>query len=269
MTQRTLAPVVMTCLWLSGCGDSGAVALSLRGAEADTRFVAPTGPGGRQFVSRGPNGWAIAVPNGLPAEAVGLTAKAVIRGDFRLEATYHIDVLEDPKSGTGSGPSLYVASDEGAKHAAQLARLDRPKEGSVVSTAFLYSDRNDKRRHELQFVPSEATSGRLRLERQGSLMIYSTSELDQEWTELRRVEFGQQPVSIVRLALERGGSPTPAKMHWTEISLVLNELPLSWNPNWYRRSLFLAGTMVFPICLIALWMMIDFARGSMDRKPSG
>lgn len=268
MTHRELASVVMTCLWLSGCGDSSAAVLSLRGAEADTRFMVPTGPGGRQFVSRGPNGWTITVPNGIPAEAVGLTAKAVIRGDFRLEATYQIDVLEDPKLGTGSGPSLYVASDEGAKHAAQLARLDRPKEGSVVSTAFLFTDRNEKRRRELEFTSSEASSGRLRLERQGSVLIYSSREDDQDWNELRRVEFGQQPVSILRIALERGGAPTPAKIHWTEIALELKELPLSWNPNWYRRSLFLAGALVFPICLIALWMIVDFAPGSMGGKPS-
>ena len=222
--------------------------------------MTPTGPGGRQFVSRTPKGWTIAVPESSPTDAIGLTSKAVIHGDFILEAAYEIEAAEQPTSGAGIGPSLYVAVEGGAKNAAQLARLNRIKEGPVVSSAFLFTGKNGRRRHDVEFSPCEVSSGRLKLERRGSAMIYSHQEPHGQWIQTRQVDFGRQPVSTMRIALERGGEATPATIHWTEISLHLNELPLSWSSTSHRRMLFLGGAMLLPVLLVAAWMMSDYSR---------
>jgi len=243
-----------------GCSDTSTTTLELRGAETDTRFVTPTGPGGRQFVSRSPKGWTIAVPDSSPTDAIGLTSKAVIHGDFLLEAAYEIEAMQQPITGAGIGPSLYVAVEGGSKNAAQLARLNRVKEGPVISSAFLFTSKNGRRRHDVEFSPSEANSGRLRLERRGGTMTYSSQEADGKWSEQRQVEFGLQPVSTMRIALERGGEATAATVHWTEISLRLSELPLSWASTKYRRVLFLGGAMLLPVLLVAVWMMSDYYR---------
>lgn len=257
-TFVSLALVLIVSVPLLGCGDAVPVTIDLRGTDSDTRFVTPTGPGGRQFVSRGVKGWTISVPESSPTDAIGLTSKAVIHGDFLLEAAYEIETIEQPLGGAGIGPSLYVAVDGGAKNAAQLARLNRLKEGQVVSSAFLFTGKNGRRRHDVEFLPCEVSSGRLRLERRGGTMIYSSQEPHGQWSQTRQVEFGQQPVSTMRLALERGGEATPATIHWTEISLQLDELPLSWTPPTYRRMLFLVGSLLLPVLLVAAWMMTDY-----------
>lgn len=254
----SLALVFIVSLPLLGCGGAAPVTIDLRGTDSDTRFVTPTGPGGRQFVSRGPKGWTISVPESSPTEAIGLTWKAVIHGDFLLDAAYEIEAIEDPTGGAGIGPSLYVAVEGGAKNAAQLARLNRLKEGPVVSSAYLFTGKNGRRRHDVEFMPCEVSSGRLRLERRGGTMLYSSQEPKGQWSQTRQVEFGWQPVSTMRIALERGGEATPATIHWTEISLRLNELPLSWTSTQYRRMLFLAGALLLPVLLVALWMMSDY-----------
>lgn len=252
------ALVLLLSVPLLGCREAATVTIDLRGTDADTRFVTPTGPGGRQFVSRGPKGWTISVPESSSTDAIGLTSKAVIHGDFLLEAAYEIEAIEQSASGAGIGPSLYVAVEGGAKNAAQLARLNRLKEGPVVSSAFLFTSKNGRRRHDVEFSPCEASSGRLRLERRGGTMIYSSQEPNGQWAQTRQVEFGVQPVSTMRIALERGGEATPATIHWTEISLRLSELPLSWTSTSYRRMLFLGGALLLPVLLAAVWMMSDY-----------
>lgn len=265
------AALLLVCATSLGCGD-GAQTIDLRGTEADSRFVTPTGPGGRQFVRRGPKGWTISVPESSPTEAIGLTTKAVIHGDFMLEAAYDIEAIEQPENGAGVGPSLYVAVEGGAKNAAQLARLNRVKEGPVVSSAFLFTSKNGRRRHDVEFSPCEVSKGRLRLERRGAAMTYSYQEPNGQWSQTRQVEFGLQSISTMRLALERGGEATPATIHWTDISLRLHELPLSWSSTGYRRLLFLGGTMLLPVLLVAAWMISDSTvyrlRGGLPQRDS-
>ena len=254
---------------VAGCGTSVPTVLSFRGAAADLRFFSPIGAGGRQFISRTPEGWSIAVPGSFPSDVVGLMAKGVVQGDFCLEAAYEFRAGDDSGSDAGTGPSLYLATDAGAKNAVKLARLLRTREGSVIAAAFLHSDRHGHRQHDAEFLPTQSSSGRLKLQRQGEMITYSTREGDADWREVRKVDFGRHPISTMRLALEKGDSTSSVKMTWTEISLELSELPLSWRPAWQRRMLFLVGALSLPVSLVLIWLLMDSIRGGWRYQTPG
>lgn len=251
-----LLPALIFCWLNSGCGQATPTVLRLDGQAADGRYFAVTGSGGLQFVNRSNNGWTICVPETASNEPVGLTAKAIVHGDFRLQAAYEIE-SELSISQTGSGPSMYIATDTDSKNAAQISRLNRSKEGAVISSAFLFSDEKGRRRHDISFTPNESAKGWMRLERRGALLTYSSKTPDSDWTELRQTEFGRHPITTMRIGLERGSPLTPCTIHWTDISLELDGLPLSWWPAWQRRTLFVATTLTLPALLMIWWLIVD------------
>jgi Protein of unknown function (DUF1583) C domain len=148
----------------------------------------------------------------------GISPKFTVAGDFEITVRYQILKLDKPESGYGSGVSIFVQTLSEGKEAATLGFFIR-RSGDLVYAANHHSGQGTKRHH-VQSVPASETarSGRLRLTRSGTALRYAVAQGNgEEFTQLREVALGSEPLARLRIAADPGGAKSA-------LEVVLNEL---------------------------------------------
>ena len=76
-----------------------------------------------------------------------------------------------------------------------------------------------------------ATSGKLRLKRQGTVLHYLVADGESdEFVELREAEFSEGDLSQLYFAAQTGGSPTPVDVAWTDLEVRAGQLVRPYQP---------------------------------------
>jgi len=152
----------------------------------------------------------------------GLLLRSVVRGDFEITAAYRIVNL--PRVAKGHGAGLKISIKDAAQEAASLQRI-RTKGGQIYSAHRAVVKADGGLDHSSETKPTRAMSGKLRLVRTGPTLRYLVQEGDaDEFSELRRVEFGDRDLVQTYFAAQTGGSGTEVEVVWTGIEVAAAEL---------------------------------------------
>jgi hypothetical protein len=150
-----------------------------RNGHFDNLSLVPMGAGAVNLLQPTNEGLRITVPAGHDVKAVGFSPRFVISGDFEITAEFTIVKRTQPKSGYGSGPSLYLSMGSTTDSAASLGRqlrtdgrdvygvfAARVEEGKRIPTARIFD------------VPAanKSVTGQLRLTRTGHEINYSIAD---------------------------------------------------------------------------------------------
>ncbi|HUY92426.1 MAG TPA: DUF1583 domain-containing protein [Pirellulales bacterium] len=184
----------------------------LVGGDAPTRYCRP-----------GKDGVLLSIPAADERVSFcGLQLRSVVRGDFEITASYRI--LNLPRVAKGHGAGLKISIKDAAQEAASLQRI-RTKGGQIYSAHRAVVKADGGLDHSSETRPTRAMSGKLRLVRTGPTLRYLVQEGEaDEFTELRRVEFGDRDVVQTYFAAQTGGSGTEVEVALTGIEVAAAEL---------------------------------------------
>lgn len=214
-----------------------------------------------QYVERTPAGLKISLPERQSLlDAIGVLPKFGVRGDFEITARYELVKADPPGVGYGSGVSLRVLTNSSANDGATLARFLHPKDGQVYSTDRAADRGRGDRSHQGKKFPTEATSGKLRLTRQGSTLHFLVAKGDSgAFEEIWSVEFVPDDVASVRLAADPGRSKSPLEVRLIDFHVRADALPVSVG----RRTApyiwliwFLAALAGVSVVVVLIWKVL-------------
>lgn len=139
----------------------------------------------------------------------GISTKFHIRGDFEITTAFQILVLDRPETGTGAGALLHVdLLDSPTKEAFSLGRFARPKEGNVFFALRARTGEDEKRQWATRNQPTQATTGKLRLVREGTTIRYLVAEGESDqFQQVDEARIGTEDLEAVRLTAETSGAP--------------------------------------------------------------
>jgi hypothetical protein len=170
------------------------------------------------FKLTGPDAAVVAVPEdeGLRIKLSGtrdvhfpveVQTEFSLAGDFQITGTFELLAADRPKDGYGSGVSLNIAESNARTKFAKVARLMRPKEGSVFMAETWRKDVPQSWRGPSK--PTETRTGQLRLARKGESLRYLVSEgPGKEFIEIHREDkFGAEDLAHVHFEVVDSGSP--------------------------------------------------------------
>lgn len=146
-----------------------------------------------------------------------------VQGDFQLTVGYTIFSLPKAEPGCIAGLKVAVWDVEGQWASIERQHLDDLGETYMLHRAY---KEGEKYRHDAEFTPAGAASGKLRLQRAGSTLHFAVAEgQSDEFVELRAVEFTSDDLADVRLAAQTEGSTTGIDIAWTNVEIRTDAPP--------------------------------------------
>lgn len=200
-----------------------------RNGHFDNLSLVPIGPGAVNLLQPTNEGLRVSVPAGHDVKSVGFSPRFVISGDFELTVDFTILNRTQPKSGFGTGPSIYLSMGSTSDAAASLSRLLRP-DGRDVYGVFAARIEDGERipAAKLFDVPraDQSQTGRLQLKRAKNEISYSIADDDHSPLRLLvALPVSDADVTMLRIGLSQSDIPSAAKMVWHKISIEADDLP--------------------------------------------
>ncbi len=186
---------------------------------------------GDQEVRFEPEGLRITLSqNPLDRSGVGAVASLTVQGDF--EMTLNFEVLHEPDP-RDSGPETRFCLEvflDGPGPGYRLAYVARRTAASGPQFSGWQSvpDPEDPSRQKANWhgTSTRAKTGRLRLQRTGSLLSYSAAEgFDGPFTLLKQLPFGTENVREIRLLASPGGPRASCDVRLTDLHVRAESLP--------------------------------------------
>ncbi len=153
----------------------------------------------------------------------GLKLPFRVQGDFQVTVGYTIFSLPKAEPGYMAGLKVAVWDVDG-----QWASIERQHLHDLGETYMLHRahKEGDRYRHEAEFTPAGAASGKLRLQRSGSTLRFAVAEGESdEFVELRTMEFTSDDLADVRLAAQTEGSTTGIDVAWKDVEIRADPAP--------------------------------------------
>ncbi len=223
------------------------------------------GPTPEKFMRPEAAGLRITLPEKTPEKKkgsvpVGVTYRVPIHGDFEATLTYEILKIGKPASGYGAGVNFWASMDSPGADVASLAHFIRPQGAELFVTDHGFDDSGGNRKHASVDFPTKARTGKLRLVRSGSTIIYLISNgTDAEFKELRREEFGSDPLRAVCGAADTGGAAVEVdillvdfQIKAKEQSIMLTQNPITKNSIWADLSIGLAIVGALALAVVSV-----------------
>jgi len=171
-------------------------------------------PKGEKFARFEPEGLRLTLPKERndPAPIAGVKTTFSLSGDFEVTGAFEILEAEVPVAGFGVGVSMFVQKAPPSPEGAGIYRLVRPGGKQVIYWDRSIGKQGEKMRFEGNASLCDATVGRLRLKRVGSILHYQWAEglEGEEFHELKQVDFG--PDEIKSLSMRGQTSKQPCAL---------------------------------------------------------
>ncbi|HYT94911.1 MAG TPA: DUF1583 domain-containing protein [Gemmataceae bacterium] len=221
--------ILLSLLWIT-CPSAASAAeftRDFRGRSYDPKQFRPTGSNLHRVTQADAEGWRITLPanhvNKLP---VGIVPRFGVRGDFEITLAFDILRVDRPTAGNGAGVSIYITMVSPTREAATLGRLvRRGGEHVFFSHRATTPEGGNREHHGGRPLVTDASSGRLRLTRTGSLLSYQVAQGESNvFREVYQTEFGTADLDLVRFAADNGGSPTVVDVRIKSVSIRSDEL---------------------------------------------
>lgn len=223
--------VVGLCLFIASPDSVSAANYTwdFRSGRFDNLSLVPIGPGAVNLLQPTHEGLRISVPAGQDVKSVGFSPRFVISGDFELTVDFTIVNRTQPKSGFGTGPSIYLSMGSTSDAAASLSRLLRP-DGRDVYGVFAARVENGERipAAKLFDVPpaDQSPAGRLQIKRVESEISYSIADDDRSALRLLvTLPVSDADVTLTRIGLSQSDMASTATIVWHKISIEADDLP--------------------------------------------
>jgi hypothetical protein len=157
------------------------------------------GPDVAETITPEDGGLRITLPKTRKARSpTGVRLAFPLSGDFEITATYEMLSIDRPPPDSGVvGISFNLIAQAGDKKFARLGRFQHPQ----IGNAYL-------RETQKQAIPTEATSGQMRLVRQGSKLRYLVADdPPNQFHEFHEKEYTDGDLETVRIGANNNGSP--------------------------------------------------------------
>lgn len=200
-----------------------------RNGHFDNLSLLPMGPGAVNLLRPTDTGLNVTAPAGYKVGFVGFSPKFKISGDVEITVGFTIKQRTQPKSGFGSGPTVYVSMGTTKDAAASVSRVlrkdgrdayglfgARVEEGERIPTAKLFDAPKTK----------NAITGQLTLARKGNEIRYSIADSSYgELRELGSLEVSDEDLTLVRIGLNQSDADSAAEIVLHDVLIVADELP--------------------------------------------
>jgi hypothetical protein len=132
------------------------------------------------------------------------------RGDFVVTARYEILKAEQPKNGWAVGAELYLRVKNPTKDGISFARIVHRDGKTKVAFSCLTNGEKGNRVSKAsrdEETTDRSLRGAFRLAREGTALIASFAEADDEFAEFQRTDIGNEDIDLIRFAGLGGGDP--------------------------------------------------------------
>jgi serine/threonine protein kinase len=193
------------------------------------------GPDADQLVHYEPEGLRITMPLGYPEmrKAAGVNIPLVARGDF--EITVRFEILQEPDPDKAGAQQTRATLDAVLDRAGELPgsnvatlsrRVRTPGGYQFLIWRRLWVPEDGKHDEVGRGFPTGAKSGRLRMARTGSDLVYWASEgSSTEFKRLDTYSFGKEDLKSVRLLGSTGGPTAALDVRFTDLTIRADSLP--------------------------------------------
>ena len=185
-----------------------------RGGKFDRDVLAYSGQTPEQYFTPEKEGLRLRYSGGNAPPSyntAGIVYRFHARGDFVVTARYEILTAERPKPpGWAVGAELYLRVKNPNKDGISLSRIVHV--GGATKVSFSYLTYNDQKKR----VPKDSKEiettdrslrGAFRLAREGTDLIASFAEADDDFKEFQRTDMGNADIDLIRFAGLGGGDP--------------------------------------------------------------
>ncbi len=165
----------------------------------------------------------VSLPGGQgPQRASGLATDFGVEGDFDIIFAYEVIKAEKPDKGYGNGASLYVPIDQKSNNAASMARRITTNGNTIFVSARTQLNSKGVGRA----MPSNASKGKMRIERIGKTARFSCMEGDEpDFKILHEIEFSDVPIAYVQVGGNPGGGEGALEIRLLALSIRAERLP--------------------------------------------
>jgi hypothetical protein len=198
-----------------------------RGEKFDYKALKLAGGNAEQLVKAERGGLRILMPAGINNPAgVGVVPRFQIHGDFEITVAYTILKADAPIRGYGLSVGVWAETGTPNNDAVTVERGIIPKEGErYTSTRVSGEGPPEVRKYDVRRAPAQSRSGKIRLERAGSMVTASYAEGKEPFRVIRRVELGPEDLTMVRVGAETGVSDHSIEIRLEDLTIRAEGLP--------------------------------------------
>ncbi len=171
-----------------------------------------------------PWGLRIKIPahQGRDKPTLGIAPALKMAGDFEITATCELVASETPDH-SPVGAQIYILAEKSLNGASLLFGV--APDGKQVFSLFWGLRDPSGRKTGSESVPATAREARLRLARTGKTLHFLVAEEDAlDFRELKTVEFGEDPIGLVRAESTNNGAACTVETLWSEIEIRARKL---------------------------------------------
>jgi serine/threonine protein kinase len=190
----------------------------------------PIGPDAEDRMRPEDAGWRITLPAERDStDRVGLEMDSPIKGDFEITAGYEILRADRPHTGYGVGFELFIVIATPAQDGLGVYRVARVREGEVYMVS-RNGEEGGTRTYRQKYIPTTATSGRLRVTRAGRrATLWAAQGAADDFVELCAYDLGAEDVDKVWLAAFPGSSTSAVDLRLVDLK-VRSDNPVAAQP---------------------------------------
>jgi hypothetical protein len=186
------------------------------------------GPDAAQCVKFEPAGMRIALPARLPGapSGTGVRFAQAAKGDFDMAVQFELlrEPIQGPTKGVASRYSLEAILGPPRQSVAAVSQVLGPRDGKHWQSS-VWEPAAPQRQARVEFFPTAATQGRLRITRLGSSVTFYASEGPEgKWTRLSHYNLGPEDLLAIGLNATTGDADAALDVRFTNLELRAESL---------------------------------------------
>ena len=231
---------------------------------------------GEEFIHAEEKGLRISLPAGRQRTVpVGLLLDVPVQGDFEITSRYELLRTDNPQSGRGVGYELFIMTRTSSLDAVVFSRI-KATDGRNLYLCGRNTTVKGARKSDIAEFDANDTSGRLRLTRRGTEIIFWAAEGDAaEFRELCRRRLGLEDLNMIRMSAYPGQAPEAVDVRLVDVK-VRSDAPIDdvliadpSKPKKWLIALVVCLALLLSAAAVGWWLMVRRNRRSAKERRLG